>query len=85
MNGFQEEFQILINLMTEQFSILAQTILDELQPSVSGSCLHMTSSLHETALICIYGFHGKLCSQTLISGSVPEPTQWCPAEKHACF
>ena len=44
----------LVHLTTEQFSILPQTILDEVWPredsSVSGLCSHLASSLHGTAM-----------------------------------
>ena len=63
--------QTMIHLTTEQFSILPKTMLDELWPredgGVSGSCSHMTSSLHDTALTCFCGYQRELCSQTVIS------------------
>ena len=37
--------------------------------------LHIASSLHDRALIYICGWHGELCSQTMISGSDHEPMQ----------
>ena len=47
----KKEFQILIHLTPKQFSILPQTILDQLwlreDDGVSGSCSHIISSLHE--------------------------------------
>ena len=55
------------------------------ESSISGSRSHMASSLTDTALTCIYGLHGELCSQTVISGNVPEPMQGCPVENHAHF
>ena len=71
------------------FSILPQTILDELCPregsNVSGSCSYMASSLNDTASACICVFHSELCSQTVISGRVPESMQWCPGENHDYF
>ena len=75
--------------MTEKFSILPQTILDELclreDSSVSGSSSHTASSLDDTDLTCICVLHNELCSQTEISGSVTEPMQRCPVENHVCF
>ena len=53
--------------------------------SVSGSCSHVGSSLHDRALTCICGWHAKLCSQTMSSGGVSEPMQWFPLQNHACF
>ena len=78
--SLEDEFQILIHLTTEQFSSLIQSILNELwsreNSTVSGSCSHVASSLHDGALTCICGGYAELCSQTVISGSVPEPMQW---------
>ena len=81
---FQKEFQILINLTTEQFSILLQTIFDELwareDGSISGSCSHMASSLSDAALTSSDGLHSeRFCVQTVISKSVP--IQCCPVER----
>ena len=46
---------------------------------------HMSSSLHDAALTCICELHYELCSQTVISDSVPELLQWCPVENRAWF
>ncbi|KAF3690319.1 hypothetical protein EXN66_Car005991 [Channa argus] len=79
IHGFHKEFHILIHLTTEQFSILPQTILNELWPrehsSISGSYSHMASSLHDPASTNICRLHSERCSQTVISESVPEPMQ----------
>ena len=86
---FQKDFPNLINLTTAPFSTLSQSILCWLWPgkdsSVSGSCSHMSSFLHDSALTCIYGRYSELCSQTMISGSVPKPMQWFPGQNHVCF
>jgi len=37
---------------------------------------------HDRALTCICGWHRKLGSQKMISGSVPEPVQWFPWQNH---
>lgn len=42
-------------------------------------------ALYDRALTYICGWHGKLCSQTMISGSVTEPIQWFPWLNHVCF
>ena len=74
VGGFQKEFQTLINLKTGQFSIL-----NELWPrddsSVSVLCSRGASSFDDTALACSCGFHGELCSHTVISGSFAVSTQ----------
>lgn len=61
---FHKEFQISINLITEHFSDLSQSILINLWPkedsSVSGSYSHMASSVHKRALTCICGWRRKL-------------------------
>ena len=56
------------------FPIYPRTILDDLwsreHGCISGVCSRAASSLHDTTLIYIYGFHSDLCSQTGISVSV---------------
>jgi len=63
---------ILIYLTTEPFSTLPQSLLNEFQAredgSISGSCLHMASSLHEG------GFNQHLWTAWQTE-SVPEPMQ----------
>ena len=85
--GFQKEYQILVHLATE--SLVNRIILDELWSREDGGisewCSHVTSSLHDAALSFICGLQSELCSQTVISRTVPEPIQWCPLENHACF
>ena len=79
VHDFQKGFHIVICLTTEQFSTLPQSILNELWASedvgISGSCRHIASSLHHSSLTYICGYHSELCSQTMFSGSVPEPMQ----------
>jgi len=49
VHDFQKEFQILIHLTAEQFSVLSQSILNELwhreDVIISASCSHMDFSL----------------------------------------
>lgn len=56
---FEKYFHISIYMTTKQFY--------ELWPrenrSASGLSSHVVSSLHETALTCICGLHGELCSK----------------------
>ena len=66
IHDFQKESQILSHLTREQFPTLPQLILNALwsreYSSISASCSHVASSLHDRALTCICGCYGELCS-----------------------
>lgn len=68
--AFQKEFQIWLIWPVIHFAVLCCWE----DCTVSGSCQHIALSLHDGALTYICGH--KLCSQTLISGSVPKPMYW---------
>lgn len=68
----KKEFQVLIDLTTEQFSIW-----NVLYPREGSRC-----SLQKTNLTCICGLLWELCSQTGISRSVPKPMQWFLEQNH---
>ncbi len=59
------------------FSTLKQSILNEPwltgHDGASGPCSHMASFLHDRALVGICKWHGRLCLQTVVSGSNPGP------------
>lgn len=75
--AFQKEFQIWLIWPVIHFAVLCCWE----DCTVSGSCQHIALSLHDGALTYICGH--KLCSQTLISGSVPKPMYWFPWQNHA--
>lgn len=83
----QKSFWLLIFLTTEHFSTLHQ--FSEVWPRedspVSGWNLHNGLVLHNRALTCSYGWHGKLCLWAMICGGVPESTQWCWEQKYTWF
>lgn len=82
MHVFQKESYISICLTTEQLSTFPLFVLNELWPrevgSISGSCSHRASSLHDGPLTCICGAHSEFGSQEMICGSAPEPMRWFP-------
>jgi len=53
------------------FSLCFSKFKRVLVQSVDGSCSHIASSFYDRA----FGWHGELCSQTMISASVPQPMQ----------
>lgn len=67
-------FQMSIFLITEQFSILPQFILNESRSRenscMSGSCSHMAPVLHDRAVISIYGWDSEVCSQSFLRWSL---------------
>lgn len=85
---FQKQFQTLIHLTSERFSILPRLILSELwsweDSSVSRSCSYV-ATFHDRALTCVCWGVCELCSHTVISGSVPEPMHRFPSQNHAWF
>lgn len=83
----KNNFHFWFCLATKPFYASPQFILNEPKEdsSVSGSCSHVASSLHERALTCLCGQHSELCSQTVISGSVSEPRKWFPWQNVLVF
>lgn len=73
---FHKEFQIVAHLTTDQSSILPHSILNDPWPSANvwacGACLEMASSLHCRVSAGNGGWHGGLCSLTMLSGSIPD-------------
>lgn len=83
-HGFQKESVDSLDYRTVfQFTIFNELWLRE-DGCISGTCLHMAFSLHIRAYTWVFGWHSKLCSQTMIFGNTTEPMQWS-SQNHACW